>query len=232
MAPPFGWVGIVRALSPERAEREQRALGAPGTAGAAQFPAKPDQVEVELELLPPRDEWGEGIVGVASPGRESQPRGDPGDVGVHREERATEPEQKDDVGRLLPHPGEGQEPGRGLSVRKPGEEVEVQGPSLIAEPGEDRVEALGPLVVEARPRDRSGDVTLGGSEDVLPGREPTAELGVGAVPVAVRRVLGKNRSHQEIERGLGVFVPHGAEPAPKPSGHLGQLGAGIHDREG
>jgi len=189
-------------------------------------------VEVELALLPRRDEGGKGIMGVARFVREPQSLRDAGDVGVHREERTAEPEQEDHVRRLLPHPGEGEEPLDSLLVRELGEEVEGEGPPLVAEPSEDGVEALRPLVVEASALDRPGDLARGGGENIFPGWEPAAELGVGAVAVAVGRVLGKNGPHEEIEGGLRVAMVHRSEPATKPVRHLDHVGCAVHDREG
>lgn len=189
-------------------------------------------MEVELALLPRRDERGEGVMGIGRCVREPQSLCDAGDVGVHREERTAEPEQEDHVRRLLPHPREGEEPLGSLLVRELGEEIEGEGPPLVAEPGEDGVEALRPLVMEARALDRPGDLARGGGENVFPGREPGAELGVGAVAVAVGRVLGKNGPHEEIEGGLRIAMVYRSEPATKPVRHLDHLGCAIHDREG
>ena len=189
-------------------------------------------MEVELPLPSGGDEGGEGVVGIPAIRDQAQPPRHPRDVRVHGEERAVEPEEEHHVRRLLPHPGQGEEPTRCLLVRELGEEVERERPSLALEPLQDLLQAPRPLAVEARPLDRLRDLPFRGGEDVLPPREPAAELGVGVVAVAVGRVLGKNGSHEEVEGSLAPAGGGGAEPEAEPPCRLSEARMGSHGSEG
>lgn len=163
--------------------------------------------------------------GVGPRRHEAEPDRDSMHVRVHREEWAIEGEQEDARRRLRADAGESHERGPELVVRHRRERPVVKRHAALADSPKHRADADGLRGSEAAATDRAGERGKRCVGDLVPGREPPAEIRIRPVAVGVARVLRQDRQDKLIERrkvsrrwrcaiGARETTRDGAEAAP------------------
>jgi hypothetical protein len=128
-----------------------------------------------------------------------QPRGDPVDMGVHRERGPAQGEGKHTRGRLRAHAGQRLQVGPGCRVVEIMEEAEINAALAFADGGQDLLDAARLLVGDAATADRVGDLPRGRGRHLLPAGEPVLELRERPLRIDVRGVLRQDGGHHLVD---------------------------------